>query len=530
MLTIQRKGWLWTIAIVWAVGVGWAGPTADAQSDPMAQYAEFAREQASADAGTEFQVAQQTAAQGGVISGTTDQPATTQVPERIEVTFEEPEQDILTRAAEQKLDIMVESLEFANADLRNVIRIIGERLNLNFIFDANDIQGKVTLRLRNIRLRDALDSILVTRRLAIVADDSGIFRIVPQAQVGRSEIETRTEVIQLNWISALDVLETMRPFLSSDVGKMQANEESNTIIVTDVPPHIATIRGLIAQIDVPERQVMIEARLVDINIEALRTLGTQFSATHVRSQNSIIPTLIERFVYGGGVGSVNFGDQVALFGNEYDLLYSFQWLESRNIIQVLANPRVATLNNVPANIGIIQRVPYRQSTNLVSGAGATEQIAFEDVGVKIQVKPIITPNKFVRMEIQISQMIFRRRTSNDDPLAPPVIDTRDANTNVIVSTGDTAVLGGLRQLELGEGIDAIPWLHRIPFFGWLFKDKQHRQIKTELVLMMTPSIIDDANKMSERERELYGKIDADWHLPDYYFDDVKNPTDLKLDD
>ena len=96
--------------------------------------------------------------------------------ERIDVTFKDPERDILTRQAMEKLEVIVESLEFANADLRNVIRIIGERLDINFIFDTDEVSGKVTLRLRNVRLRDALDSILTTRRLAIVPDRSGIFR------------------------------------------------------------------------------------------------------------------------------------------------------------------------------------------------------------------------------------------------------------------------------------------------------------------------------------------------------------------
>ncbi len=198
--------------------------------------------------------------------------------EWIKVELDVAKNDLRTMEALEKLKVVIESLEFANADLRNVIRIIGERLDINFIFDTDEITGTVSLRLRNVRLRDALDSILTTRKLAIVSAPSGIFRIVPQEQIGRQLIETRTEVIQLNWISAEDVVETMEPFLT-DNGAMRHNEESNSIIIIDVPPQIVVIRDLIGQIDQPERQVMLEARLVDINVGALKDLGTEWNVS-----------------------------------------------------------------------------------------------------------------------------------------------------------------------------------------------------------------------------------------------------------
>ena len=201
------------------------------------------------------------------------------VSEKINLVFDKPDQDIITRQALEKLNVIIESLEFANADLQNVIRIIGERLNVNFIFDAQDITGKVTLRLHNVRLRDALDSILNSRKLAIVADRSGIFRIVPKEQVGGKSVETKTEVLQFNWVSAQDIQKSLKAFLNEGTGKMEFNEESNTLIVTDVPPQLEIIKDLIKQIDLPERQVLIEARLADVNIGALRNLGTKWSGT-----------------------------------------------------------------------------------------------------------------------------------------------------------------------------------------------------------------------------------------------------------
>jgi len=520
------------------------------------------------------------------VSGTGDEAMQVNPDETIALDFEDSEQDILTRQALEKLDVIVESLEFANADLRNVIRIIGERLDINFIFDADDIGGKVSLRLHNVRLRDALESILSTRKLAIVPDQSGIFRIVPQEQIGRQLVETRTEVIQLNWLSADDVLETMEPFLT-DHGRMMANEESNTLIITDVPPQIQVIRDLIAEIDLAERQVLIEARLADINVGALRNLGTQWSVTKLNEHalrrldsrsmdkdstglfgpagvnnvetvtrdmylggnligstevtglagavealdptplanaGGLIPVLLEGFTLGGGLGSLSFGDKIGIFGDEYDLNATFSFLEQRDIVEVLANPRVTTLNNVPARIDIIEKIPYIESVQGPTEGVVIGEIEFEPVGVTINVKPIITPNGFVRMEIDLRQKIFRGRVDAGgggfSAYDPPQVDERNAMTNVIVRNADTVALGGFRQVRKVEGVDGVPWLHRIPVIGWLFKNKEHDQAKTELVLMLTPKIVEQHVALNDREKYLYEKIDHDWHVPDKFFDET----------
>ncbi len=504
----RNKGKGWLLAVVVAVGLGWPATAQDAavQLEPQAQTTQVV---APAANGTE----------------------------RIELTFSEPEQDLLTRAAIEKLEAPIESLEFSNADLRNVIRIIGERLNINFIFDSGEITGNVTLRLRNVRLRDALDSVLKTRGLAIVVDPSGIFRIVPQTRISSRLVETRTEVIQLNWIRAEDVQLTMQPFLSSeDHGRLVANQESNSIIITDVPPQIEIIRDLIHKIDIPERQVQIEARLVDINIDALQSFGTEWTLSQANTGGQVgapgyDPLRVANVLYEG-LGfdqygaALALGDQIGIFGGEYNLNAAFNFLENRNIVEILANPRVTTLNNVSANIDIIERIPYRSATQLVAGGSTSEQIEFADAGIKITVRPIITPNGFVRMTVELEQAINRGRVNAADPLSPPRMDERAAGTNVIVQTGSTVVLGGLRQTNNINGITGVPWLHRVPVLGWLFKNKTNTQSRTELVLMMTPTIIEERPEMSKWETHLHGKLEREWNKPDYFMDDVSTTDDL----
>jgi type II secretory pathway component GspD/PulD (secretin) len=238
----------------------------------------------------------------------------------------------------------------------------------------------------------------------------------------------------------------------------------------------------------------------------------------------VVNNILDGFSTVGGKGTFALGETLNILGNEYNMQAVFTALEQRNVVEILANPRVTTLNNVPANIKIVEKIPYAEAVSGPSQGTTTQEIEFEEAGVDITAKPIITPNGFVRLEIKLEQRIFRERVGTD-PLDPPAIDVRDANTNVIVPDRNTVVLGGLRQIRQLEAIDGVPWFHRIPVIGWLFKNKSYDRSKIELLLMMTPTIIKEEIKMTEKEKYWYDKIDTDWHLPDYFFDDTKSATD-----
>ena len=347
MKTTQRKGWL-SIALL-AIAVAMPG-RAGAQDGWGTIGAD------------NVQVAQVITDSSLLVTGTTSDEESGNG--SIQMDLVEPEQDVLTRAAIDKLDVEIGSLTFRDTELADVIRFIGRKLDLNFIFDSDVVQGRVTLTFRNVRVRDALDSILSAQKLALVPDRSGIFRIVPQDRVGGQEVETRTEVIQLNWVAADDILETMNPFLS-DHGKMQINQESNVIIITDVPPNLQNIKDLITRVDLPERQVMIEARLVDVNIGALRELGTDWTLSKTNEIGDYAPEselepsdvlgvvnlLNEDLSYYDDQSTMALGEKLGIFGEDYNLNMVFRFLEDHDVVEVLANPRVTTLIS-PANIEI----------------------------------------------------------------------------------------------------------------------------------------------------------------------------------
>jgi len=467
------------------------------------------------------------------------------------------------------------TMDFKNADLQDVIRLVSARTGLNVLMSPGDVRGQVTLHLENIPLGPAFDSILKTNRLAFIQEEGGIIRIVPEERVGRREVEVVTEVIELNWRNARDIEQTFKEIIQSQSARtagirpeITANEEAQVVIVTAAPPDVQRLRELIKFIDRPDRQVSIEARLVDITETALRGLTKQFTVSKIDSDvtNRIAP--LQTLMAGGeggpptivdtltdisgplfvsdplflhdvvtegvdltaGIGTLSFGTDVHIFGNDYDINAILTALEQRRFAEILANPKVTTLNNVQANIRIVQRIPFIEAVQGPTQGTTVAEVEFEDAGITIRVKPIVTPDGHVRLDMQLQETIFRGRVGGGGAAtnlaSPPIIDERTAGTTVIVKDNETIVFGGLRQINKSAAIDGVPWLYRIPVLGGLFRDSVHEQDRFEIVLMVTPHVI-DSPIMTDNEKQLYDAIDVSWHLPDYFFDDVSDRTDLK---
>ncbi len=482
-------------------------------------------------------------------------------------------------------DQVIPELTAKDAEFQNIIRLIALKTNLNILLDPEEIDGKkrITFQLRNVTLGTALDTILKTHKLAYVVEKGGIIRIVPEGRVGRAAVETKTEIIALNWRDAVDMEKTFKSFLTSH-GTIKSNDESQALIIIDVPPNVLRIKELIAQLDKPDRQVMIECRLVDLQIGSIRTFATEWGLTkHNRTRtgvatrttassstttktpgsftpggtdpdtglplpptgspsssstsgsssitenlvetlsapDSLVPIgldqLVEGFAMSEGIGALQFGSMIGILGDDFTLDAFLLALEGRDMVEIIAAPRVTTLNNVIATIDIIQQIPFAQG-EIVSQT-AVRTIRFQEAGEKISVKPIITPDGHVRLDINLLQSIFRNRVGPGD-LDPPIMDDRKAKSTVIVKDKSTVVLGGLRELRRSEIVDAFPWFWRIPLIGWAFKDKSNDQNRTELVLMVTPNIVEQA-LLNDREKELYDSLDSKWHMPDYFMDDVE---------
>ncbi|KPL12984.1 hypothetical protein AMJ85_00650 [candidate division BRC1 bacterium SM23_51] len=465
------------------------------------------------------------------------------------------------------------SLTFKEADLQNAIRILARHAELNLVMDPSDVKGRLTVELNNVPVGGALAGILRAHKLDLVRETGGIYRVVPSRLVRRERIvEEITVHIPLNWVPAEEVKKILDPVIDGEIG---ADTLGNSLIITDTPLKIEEIANVIRRMDKPEKQVMLEARLVEMNSNLSRGLGVSWNlarldrdvanealgpaAQNVLGQIPGIPAVVGYHPVTGApitwtppgtqltqdvpyatnpysfdalqrdIMSISeplanqshglqwaVGRSVNIFGQEFQLSAFLQAAEDANLAKVLANPRVVTVNNQPANIDILRRIPY---VSTIVGAGGVQSITYnyEDVGVQMTITPNITNNDYVRMSIQPSQKIFISQRGE----ARPTIDERVSQTNVIVKDEETAVIAGLRQQEFSEAMTGVPWLNKIPILGWAFKGKNYRQIKTDLLAFVTPHIIKEGQIISDQEQARYNEIDIQWDLPDYFFDDVK---------
>jgi type II secretory pathway component GspD/PulD (secretin) len=313
--------------------------------------------------------------------------------------------------------------------------------------------------------------------------------------------------------------------------KLQGLEESvlgqfvpsykNALVLTAPPVIMDEMVKMVKELDVPQQQVQIEARLVEMSENASRQLGSTLgltgngSITDLKSKNNF-PEL------ASGLSST-FGKNITIFGEAYDLAGTLQAYEKRQMLTVLANPRVVTLNKQQAAVSFVQQIPY--STYTITNETRTQTISFKDAGVDIGVLPTVSKTGNVHMAIGVTQAIHSGDVTDPETgSVVPIIDKRHVQGQVIANTGDTIVMGGLRTMKLNDKTNGTPWLHQVPVLGWLFKNKENAVEKVELFIFITPRVLDDVIATPEQKVQ-YDKIDTKWHMPDYFFDDVKTDVD-----
>lgn len=450
-----------------------------------------------------------------------------------------------------------------DTEVAEVVRLLAERANLNFVYAAGTIRGRITLNLRDVPLGVALQSLLSTQDLVIVREGENVMRIAPRREVKPGTlVDTRTVYIKLNWVQSTTLETTLRAVLGTgnQAGAIKSHAETNTIIITDTAPNVALLRDLVTQLDVPEKQVMIEARMVELIIDNDRAMGSRTRLERRDSSNNSgvlgtlgrngprtevdIPTvdgpdgkpidgepivtqiparavdvLASNLLATGGGPSFSFGGVVSILGATFDVQGALDALENRRVVNVLANPRIITLNNQQAEIDIQAENPYLEAQQGVGQNAVAAVVKFKDSGVRLGVLPVITNNGYVRMRLTPEQRIlagtfFNPTTASDIP----IVNRRTAVTNVIVKDEDTVVLGGLRGIDSSKSNAQVPWIGQAPIIGWFFKSETKLFRHNDLMLFVTPHIV-KAPILTPAENYKYSRIDAHWDLPDYFFDD-----------
>ncbi len=457
------------------------------------------------------------------------------------------------------------TLDFKDADLQNVVRLIAKKTGINIIMSKEVVKGTVTVHLEDVPLGVALDVILKTNDLGYVLEPGNIVRIVPRKMIQIRPVEVETQFFSINWIPVSELAETLEPFLSSH-GEIHEHSDTNSLIITDTPPNIRIFENLIERLDKPQSQVEIETRLANIDVGAFHDFGIDWTLnTQGQEYNLIAPekfgtydwwsrkalasangngttdgdlsTALLADILGGSSAAtyategldnivdiskegnelnIRLGKVASIFGEDIGIDAWLHALEEQSEAVVLANPRVVTLNNIPATIDIVQDIPYFEAIEK-EGGQIRQSVKFKEAGLRLTVTPYITDNGFIRMRLEPEQKIRVGEVSGYDSTVP-IISTRKAITNVIVEDEQTVCMAGLRQHETIGSQGGVPWLTKVPVLGWLFKDTSNKMNKSELVIFVTPHIVKKPD-MNKKQQYQYDWIDGVWTLPGKFFED-----------
>lgn len=408
------------------------------------------------------------------------------------------------------------SLDFQGADLRAVLRVFSEISGLNVVIDPS-IQGSVDVALRDVPWDQALEIILRANKLGYALDGT-IVRIAPlavlseeeaqqrkladeQALSGRLQVLTRT----LSYAKAEDVAPLLTKTVLSSRGQVQTDARTNTLIINDLAERLTQAVDLIGTLDQPQPQVEIEARIVQTTREFARTLGVQWGVG-ARASQALGNTLPLAFPNQGSITgrtgasqgdtaadsantAVNLGVQNAAsaiglalgsVNGAVNLDVALSALERQGNGRLLSTPRVATQNNVEAEITQGVQIPIQTVAN------NTITVTFKDAALTLKVTPQITAANTVIMRISVENAApdFSRSVNNIPP-----IDTQRAVTQVLVTNGETTVIGGIYVSREQASQDRTPGLSRIPLLGWLFRRDGVTDESRELLIFITPRIV-----------------------------------------
>ncbi len=314
------------------------------------------------------------------------------------------------------------------------------------------------------------------------------------------EIDTprTTEVFDLNYARAEEISEKVEALLTPNVGSLRFDKRSNKLSVTDIPPKLSEIAKVISAFDVKEKQVAIEAKIVQVILSDQFKMGIDWQAMAAKYHNLRMAGNLSLLSDVDKKGTIAIG---TLSDDSYSVM--IQALKEYGDTNNLSNPHIMAVNNEEAKILVGSTEPYVTTTTTTPAAGpatTAESVNFIEVGVKLYVTPIIHNDGYITMKIkpEVSSVTRTIATANNNTI--PVVDTSEAETTVIAKDGVTIILGGLIKDELVNTDKKVPLLGDVPFMGALFRSQNHLTRKTELVIFLTPRIVTGDTPALSREK------------------------------
>jgi len=443
--------------------------------------------------------------------------------------------------ADQKKEYKGErlTLNFQDIETRAVLQLLADASGQNIVV-SDSVQGSVTLRLQNVPWDQALDIVLRTKGLD-KRQDGNVIIVAPADELQAREkadlsakkdiaaLEPlRSEYLQVNYAKASDLAALLKGSATgtssnsvlSTRGTVAVDDRTNTLLLQDTADRLAEVRRLVATLDIPIKQVLIESRIVIVTNDFERDLGARFGVTATRSNGtnglyettgtaagvdtgissaltnlsttgSVYPVTIPTGTNATNRYNVNLpvatpAGSIALgiLGSDFLVDLELSAAQTENRGTVVASPRVITANQKEASIEQGVEIPYQQSAS----SGATT-IAFKKAVLSLKVKPLITPDSRIILDLTVSDDSVGQVVVASGGVNVPSINTRTIETQVVLGDGQTVVLGGILETTQSLQSTAVPWLGDIPVLGNLFKQTTRTNDKDELLIFITPKIL-----------------------------------------
>ena len=434
------------------------------------------------------------------------------------------------------------SLNFQDIDTRAVLQLLADASGQNIVV-SDTVKGSVTLRLQSVPWDQALDIVLRTKGLD-KRHDGNVIIVAPAEELAAREkadlaakkdiselAPLRTEYLQVNYAKAADLAALLKNSTTTSVmstrGSVAVDERTNTLLLSDTSESIDAVRKLVATLDIPVRQVLIESRLVIVNDDFERDLGVRagLTGTHSNGNNGLfltsgtaagvdtglssalsnvastgspypvgVPTgdnAINRYNVNMPVSNPAGSLAFMVLGSDYIVDLELSAAQSEGRGEVVSAPRVITANQREATIEQGTEIPYQQSAS----SGATT-ISFKKAVLSLKVTPLITPDNRIILDLAVTKDSVGTVVVTSGGVNVPAIDTRTLTTRVMVGDGETVVLGGILETERRDSEKKVPLLGDIPILGNLFKNTTRVNNKDELLIFVTPKIMREGVKVN----------------------------------
>jgi type IV pilus assembly protein PilQ len=433
------------------------------------------------------------------------------------------------------------SLNFQNIDIRAVLQILADASGKNIVV-SDSVHGNITLRLQDVPWDQALDIIMKTKGLAsrtygntlIIGTAQDIAAQEQAEYAAQQSLEQSSPLesafIQVNYAKASDIADLIKgqgkASLLSPRGNISVDSRTNTLLVQDTAANIEAIRKMVARLDIPVKQVLIQSRIVVAQNDYTRQLGARFAANGIRQtsgglmslngdltgtntqQNAFNPPAGGTPVTGTpllslpalndqlnvNVPTANPFGQIAFGVLRQNFLVDLELsaMAAAGKGEVVSSPRVITANAKEATITQGVEIPYTQSAS----SGATT-VSFKNAVLSLDVTPQITPDNRIIMDLEVHDDTVGQFVPTANGGSVPSINTRNVKTSVLVNDGDTVVLGGIYETNNTSTVNKVPLLGDIPLIGWLFRNTQLTNNKDELLIFVTPKIMTQTSMMGE---------------------------------